>query len=132
MTPAQRHALRYLAVVVLACALAVGLARTNWLRSAENVYFDYWHVFSGVRYTPQNTAFVVMDDDTLVALKDDPLAFWAPYFGLAMDVLTQAGAKVVGLDFIYQVSAEAWLKKLDLPDSEISRNYDSPLRAALA
>jgi CHASE2 domain-containing sensor protein len=73
-----------------------------------------------------------MDDETLIALKDDPLAFWAPYFGQAMDVLTQAGAKAVGLDFIYQVSAEAWLRKLNLPDSEISRNYDSPLRAALA
>lgn len=132
MTAALRYWVRYLAVVVLACLLAVGLARTNWLRSAEHVYFDYWHVFSGVRYTPQHAAFVVMDDDTLVALKDDPLAFWAPYFGLAMEVLTQAGARVVGLDFIYQVSAEAWLKKLDLPDSEISRNYDSPLRAALA
>ena len=49
-----------------------------------------------------------------------------------MDVLTQAGVKAVGLDFIYQVSAEGWLRKLNLPDSEISRKYDSPLRAALA
>ena len=40
--------------------------------------------------------------------------------------------KVIGLDFIYTVSAEAWLKKLNLPDSEISRNYDSPLREQFA
>ncbi len=49
-----------------------------------------------------------------------------------MEVATQAGARAVGLDFIYTVSAEAWLKKLKLPDSEVSRNYDSPLRAQLA
>jgi class 3 adenylate cyclase len=73
-----------------------------------------------------------MDDETLLALKDDPLAFWAPYFGKAMDVLDQVGVKAVGLDFIYQVSAEEWLRKLKLPNSEISRTYDAPLRAALA
>ena len=123
---------RYLAVVALATAFAAGIARSNWGRSVESVYYDYWHLLSGVRYAPGHTAFVSMDDETLVALKDDPLAFWAPHFGKAMDTLTRAGAKAVGLDFIYQVSAESWLKKLDLPDSEISRNYDSPLRAALA
>ncbi len=129
---AQRRWLRYGAVVACAAALAFGLARTNWLRSIENIYYDYWHVFSGVRWTPQHAAFVSMDDETLTALKDDPLAFWAPHFGLAMDRLGKAGVKAVGLDFIYQVSAENWLRKLDLPDSEISRNYDAPLRAALA
>ena len=85
-----------------------------------------------MRYEPQHTAFVSMDDETLVALKDDPLAFWAPHFGQAIDVLNKAGVKAVGLDFIYQVSAEGWLRKLNLPDSNIWRNYDSPLRAALA
>jgi adenylate cyclase len=124
--------LRWLGVAVAATGLAFGLARTDGLRAIENIYHDYWHVLSGVRYEPQHTAFVTMDDETLVALKDDPLAFWAPHFGRAMSVLTQAGVKAVGLDFIYQVSAESWLRKLELPDSEISRNYDSPLRAALA
>ncbi|OGA19368.1 MAG: hypothetical protein A3G25_12110 [Betaproteobacteria bacterium RIFCSPLOWO2_12_FULL_63_13] len=127
-----RQILRYFGVVALACVLAMALARTEWHQSLENVYYDYWHVFSGVRYQPRHTAVVSMDDETLAALKDDPLAFWAPHFGRVMDVIMRAGAKVVGLDFIYQVSAENWLRKLNLPDSEISRNYDSPLRAALA
>jgi adenylate cyclase len=127
-----RKLLRFLAVVALATAFGAGVARTNWGRSIESIYYDYWHVFAGVRYPPQHAAFISMDDETLVALKDDPLAFWAPHFGKAMDTLTQAGVRAVGLDFIYQVSAESWLKKLDLPDSEISRNYDTPLRAALA
>jgi adenylate cyclase len=128
----RRLLIRNILVPLLACAAAIGLSRTSWLESIENIYYDYWHVISGVRYMPEHAAVVSMDDDTLAALKDDPLAFWAPYFGRAMDVLTQAGAKAIGLDFIYQVSAEAWLKKLNLPDSEISRTYDSPLRAALS
>ena len=128
----RKKLLRQLGVPLLACLIAAGAAKTNWLESLEFVYYDYWHLFSGVRYTPKHTAFVSMDDETLVALKDDPLAFWAPHFGRAMDTLTKAGVKAVGLDFIYQVSAESWLRKLNLPNSEISRNYDSPLRAALA
>ena len=123
---------RWLGVVAASTALAMGIARTDGLRAIENIYSDYWHVITGVRYEPHHTAFVTMDDETLLALKDDPLAFWAPYFGQAMSVLTHAGVKAVGLDFIYQVSAEGWLKKLALPDSEISRYYDAPLREALA
>ena len=49
-----------------------------------------------------------------------------------MQTLTDAGVKVVGLDYLYQVSAEDWLKKLNLPGSESSRSYDSPFRAQLA
>jgi class 3 adenylate cyclase len=132
LKPLRRKLIRWLAVVVVSTGIAFGLARTDWHRGLENVYYDYWHVKAGVRYEPEHTAFISMDDETLLALKDDPLAFWAPYFGKAMDVLDQVGVKAVGLDFIYQVSAEEWLRKLKLPNSEISRTYDAPLRAALA
>ncbi len=117
---------------MLACALAAALARTAWHRALENAYSDSWHVLAGVRYTPRHTALVVIDDDTLAALKNDPLAFWAPHFGRVLDVLAGASVKVVGFDFLYLVSAEGWLKKLELPDSSASRSYDAPLRAALA
>jgi len=127
-----RQFYRWLGVVAVSTALAMGLARTDWHAALENIYYDYWHVLSGVRYQPQNTAFITVDDATLLAYKDDPLAFWAPYWGQAFDVLSKAGVKVIGLDFIYTVSAEAWLRKLELPDSNISREYDSPFRAALA
>jgi class 3 adenylate cyclase len=124
--------LRWLGVVAASTALAMALARTDWHAGLENVYYDYWHVFAGARYAPQNTAFITVDDATLLAYKDDPLAFWAPYWGRAFDVLSKAGVKVIGLDFIYTVSAEAWLRKLDLPDNNISREYDTPFRAALS
>jgi class 3 adenylate cyclase/CHASE2 domain-containing sensor protein len=132
LTLSHRKLARWLGVVVAATALAFGLARADWHFALENVYYDYWHVFYGTRYEPTHTAFISMDDETLLALKDDPLAFWAPHFGKAMDVLDQAGVKAVGLDFIYQVSAEEWLRKLKLRDSQISRTYDAPLREALA
>ncbi len=129
---ALRKFVRHGAVVILACLLAFSVARTNWVRSLENVYYDYWHMLSGVRYQPRHTVFISIDDETLAALKDDPLVFWGPHFAKVMDVLTQVGVKAVGLDVLYQVSAESWLKKLNLPDSAASRNFDSPLRAALA
>jgi class 3 adenylate cyclase/CHASE2 domain-containing sensor protein len=132
LTASHKKFLRWLGVVAASTALAVGLARTDWHASLENVYYDYWHVMSGERYKPQHTAFITVDDQTLLALKDDPLAFWAPYWAQAMTVLNQAGAKAVGLDFIYMVSAESWLRKLNLPDSQISREYDTPFRAALS
>lgn len=122
--------LRVSIVAAVAGLLALGTARTSWHRALEDAY-DWWHVMAGVRYAPRHTAVVAIDNETLLALKDDPLAFWAPHFGKAIEVLTHAGAKTIGLDFLYQVSAEGWLRKLNLPDSDISRSYDSPLRAAL-
>ena len=120
------------AIAALAAALAFGAGRTPWLRAIENLYYDAWHAMSGERHAPRHTAFVAVDDATLLAFKEDPLAFWAPHFGRAIGVLGEAGAVAVGLDFLYQVSAEAWLRKLSIPDSAASRNYDAPLRAALA
>jgi class 3 adenylate cyclase len=128
----RKTLLRWLVLTVAASGAAIGLARTDWHRALENVYYDYWHVFSGKRYEPAHTVFVSVDDATLLAYKDDPLAFWTPYWARAVDVLAKAGAKAVGLDFIYLVSAESWLRKLKLPDSQISREYDSAFRAALS
>ena len=119
-------------VVVVASLFTLALFRLGWVQPLDNAYYDYWHQFAGKRREAAHTAVIAVDDATLVEYKDDPLAFWAPYWAQAMDVLTQAGVKAIGLDFIYTVSAESWLGKLKLPGSDISRNYDSPLRAQLA
>ena len=74
-----RKFLRWSGATVAATCSPSALARTDWHRALENVYYDYWHVLSGVRYEPKHTVFVTVDDATLLALKDDPLAFWAPY-----------------------------------------------------
>ena len=128
----QRFLLRWLSAVIVPVALAAALARTDFHQGLEDFYVDYWHIFQGIRYQPKHTVFITVDDPTLLALKDDPLAFWAPYWGQVISVLRQAGVKAVGLDFIYTVSAEAWLRKLNLPNSRVSREYDAPMRKALA
>ncbi|MBI3373967.1 MAG: adenylate/guanylate cyclase domain-containing protein [Betaproteobacteria bacterium] len=132
MARRAKELLRIALVAAAAVLLALGIARTSGHRALEDAYYDWWHVIAGVRYGPRHTAVVAIDDETLLALKDDPLAFWAPQFGKAIEVLTQAGAKTIGLDFLYLVSAEGWLRKLNLQDSDISRSYDAPLRAALS
>ena len=120
---------QWLIAVAAALAFTFGIERAGWLQTMEQVYYDYWHHFAGKRAEATHTAVVAVDDVTLLQLKDDPLAFWAPYFAQVMETLDGVGAKAVGLDFIYTVSAESWLRKLNLPDNEISRTYDAPLRA---
>lgn len=127
-----RKTWQFLAVTVLALVVSLGSERLGWLEDYENIYYDYWHQLAGKRRDAQHAAVIAVDDDTLLQYKDDPLAFWQPIFAVAMQNLTDAGVKSIGLDFIYAVSAEAWLRKLNLPDSEVSRNYDSPFRGQLA
>ena len=127
-----RKVWQFLAVTVLALVVALGSERLGWLQDYENVFYDYWHQIAGKRRDAQYAAVIAVDDDTLIQYKDDPLAFWQPIFAVAMQNLTDAGVKSIGLDFIYAVSAEAWLRKLNLPDSEVSRNYDAPFRGQLA
>jgi len=127
-----RKTWQFLAVTVLALVISLGSERFGWLLDYENIYYDYWHQLSGKRREAVYAAVVAVDDDTLLQYKDDPLAFWQPHFARAMQTLTDAGVKSIGLDFIYAVSAEAWLHKLNLPDSEVSRNYDGPFRGQLA
>ena len=55
-----------------------------------------------------------------------------PHFARAIEVLRKAGVKVVGLDYLFSISAESWLKRLNLPNRNESRIYDVPLRAQLA
>jgi adenylate cyclase len=123
---------RFGAVTLLAALIAIGFDWRDGLRGFEDFYYDAWHQIAGKRREAQHVAIVSVDDDTFVALKDDPLAFWQPHFAQAMRVIDNAGAKVTGLDFVYATSAESWLSRLKLPDSEVSRVYDKPFREALA
>ncbi|CAK0781796.1 adenylate cyclase [Gammaproteobacteria bacterium] len=128
----SRSTWQFLLVIMIATCSTFSMQQLGWLRPLENIYYDYWHQFSGKRHEAQYTAVIAVDDETLLQFKDDPLAFWAPYWAQAMDIVRRVGVKAIGLDFIYTVSAEAWLEKLNLPDSIASRSYDSPLREQLA
>jgi adenylate cyclase len=86
----------------------------------------------GPEVSPQQVVIVAIDDQTRLEHQDEPLVFWSPHFARAMAVLRQAGVRVIGLDFLFSVSPEAWLKKLSPAESYRSRIYDLPFRQQLA
>ncbi|MGO9177468.1 MAG: CHASE2 domain-containing protein [Desulfobaccales bacterium] len=119
-----------LAVLVSAGAEIAG--RAGWLSLPEAWYYDLGHQLAGRRYEPRHVVIAAIDDQTRLEHQDEPLVFWSPHFARAIAVLRQAGAKVIGLDFLFSISAESWLKRLKLPETDQSRTYDLPLREQLA
>jgi adenylate cyclase len=120
-----------LLVVLLGIGTEVAI-RGEWLRFPENWYYDLWHQLAGRRYAPQHVVIAAIDDQTRLEYQDEPLVFWSPHFARALAVLRQVGAKVMGVDFLFSVSAESWLKRLKLPGNDESRTYDLPFRKQLA
>ncbi|OGR05778.1 MAG: hypothetical protein A3K23_01895 [Desulfobacca sp. RBG_16_58_9] len=118
-------------VVVLACAVAEIAGHFQWLAGVNSAHYDIWHQLAGRRYQPEHVVIVAIDEQTRLERQDEPLVFWAPHFAQALEVLRKAGAKVIGLDFLFSVSAEAWLKKRHLAGEE-SRTHDLELRLQLA
>ena len=121
-----------LLVLVLSYAAAEVATRAGWLDAPENMYYDAWHQLAGIRYQPEHVVLVTIDDQTRLEHQDEPLVFWSPHFARAIQRLRQAGVRVIGLDYLFTVSAESWLKRLKLPDSNQSRTYDLALREQLA
>lgn len=119
-------------LVVLISAGGEVACQNGWFKAGEDRYYDLWHQLAGRRYDPRHTVIAAIDDQTRLEHADEPLVFWGPFFARAISVLRQAGARVMGLDFVFVVSAEAWLKKLKLPESSLSRTFDLPLREQLA
>ena len=119
-------------LVFLACAASEVAMYHGWLNVVEHTYYDLWHILTGARVQPGHVVIVSVDNQTLLEHKDEPLAFWAPHFARAIEVLRRVGARIIGLDYLFTVSAESWLRRLDLPESDTSRTYDIPMRAQLA
>ena len=114
-------------IVLFSVIAAEASYRSGWVNLVEHAYSDLWHRLSGVRHTPQHVVLVVMDDQSLALHPDDPLVFWTPHIAQAIAVLREAGAVIVGLDFLYAISPEAWLQKMRV-STDISRTYDLPFR----
>ncbi|MBI5529275.1 MAG: adenylate/guanylate cyclase domain-containing protein [Deltaproteobacteria bacterium] len=117
---------------IAAAAAGVAFAAAGWLEGIDSAYGDLWHNLAGRRAEPRHVAIVSIDDQTLLDHKDEPLVFWGPHFARVIEVVRKAGAKVIGVDFLFSVSAESWLKRLDLPESDKSRTYDVPFREQIA
>lgn len=104
---------------------------TGFISFFDNKHYDFFTNCVDKRIKDNNTVIVAIDDKTLIAMKDEPLVFWGPHFAKAIDVLNSKGAKAIGLDFLFTVSAESWLKKIGVSADGVSRTYDIPMRKAL-
>ena len=122
----------FLALLVAVGAAVAGITWAGWLERPEILYYDFWHQLAGVRYQPQHVVIVALDEPTLKAHPTEPLVCWTPNFARVIQVLRRVGARVIGLDYLFQISIESWLKTLDLPANHRSLNYDGPFKQQLA
>ncbi len=128
----QRSFLHPVILLILVGVAVQSLTWAGWLEKPETIYTDLWHQLVGLRYTPEHVVIVSLDDQTLAAHPDEPLVSWTPHFARVMQVLRQVGATIIGLDYLYYVSIEDWLKKLDLPQHHQGLKYDETFRRQLA
>ena len=107
-------------------------ARLGWLDAFEYVYYDLWHSLLGRRIEPRHVVIVAVDNQTLLEHENEPLVFWGPHFARAIETIRRAGARIIGVDYLFTVSAESWLEKFELSRTDKIQTYDIPMRAQLA
>lgn len=127
-----RHSPRMLMLMVaLAFVIAEAAHYFDAGSGLDQTYTDLWHRLSGVRYAPKHTTLVVVDEQSLARYPDDPLVFWPPLFARAAATLREAGATVIGIDFLFSITPENWLNKLNLSKNEALQQYDLAFRQEL-
>lgn len=120
-----------LVIAAIAWGIAEATTQGGALAGLDQAYTDLWHRWSGVRYQPTRTALVVVDEESLARFPDDPLVFWPPHFARAAATLREAGATVIGIDFLFSLTPENWFNKMNLTASEALRQYDLAFRQEL-
>jgi len=120
-----------LLIVSMACIITIAADRNNLLKPLENMYYDLWHQLAGKRFSPSHAVIVAVDDRALLSHPDEPLVFWGPHFAKAIKVLREAGVSAIGIDFLFSVSAESWLRRIQTAETTLSRTFDIPLREQL-
>ncbi len=127
-----RSSLRALLLTLLALALSEALWHQGALESIDQWYNDSWFRLAGQRHSVERVALVKLDEATLAQFPDEPLVFWGPHYAQAVRTLHAAGVPVVGLDLLFSSSPEQWLAKLGGVPTLAARQFDQPLRQALA
>jgi adenylate cyclase len=129
---ARLRGLRFQALVVIVSILVADTAhRSGALTPIEHLYSDLWHRASGVRFTPRHVALVVVDDQSLAEHGDVPMVFWTPLFARAAATLREAGATIIGVDFLFGFTPEDWIARLELSGIDKLRDYDLGFRQEL-
>jgi adenylate cyclase len=133
--PARSRTIAQLKWIAIALALSLllveGVYRLSPMQTAEHAYSDLWHRLSGVRYTPQHVVLAAVDDQSLAQFSEDPLVFWTPLFARACETLQQAGVSLIGMDFLFTITPEKWIAKLQLKELDGLKNYDLAFRKML-
>ena len=120
-----------LLVVIASLVIAEAARRTVAIDTAEHLYSDLWHRLAGVRFMPEHVALVVVDDASLAEHADDPMVFWTPIFARAAARLREAGASVIGIDFLFALTPEDWINRQNLGGTNGLRDYDLTFRQEL-
>lgn len=124
--------LRALLVTVFALMLSEGLWQQGALNGAERFYGDWWIRLAGQQHPVEHVVFVKVDEATLSAYPNEPLLFWGPRYAQATRTLREAGATVIGLDFLFSASPEEWFGRLGVTSSGAARSFDLNFRQELA
>jgi adenylate cyclase len=132
MTTMTKKALYGLGLFLLIFGGVYLVEHSGRLGPANEFYYDLWHQLAGVRYQPQHVVIVAVGDDTLAAHADEPLVTWTPHWAKAVRTLRALGARAIGLDYLFRVSLESWLKRVNLPAGEAILTFDRPFREQLA
>jgi adenylate cyclase len=127
-----RRAILLFILVIFTFSVTEVLTQAGWLDPFEYTFHDLWHCLSGYRAEPRHTVIVAVDDQAFLEHPDEPLVFWGPYFADVIRNIRRAGARIIGLDYLFSASAESWLKKLEGSGSDTGRVYDIPMRKELA
>lgn len=101
-------------------------------QALEYVFYDSWHQLTDLHYPARHTVLITIDDETLLAYPDEPLIFWTPQIAKAIQVLRKAGARIIGLDFLFSISPEKWLKKNLSWNERMASVYGTPIRREIA
>lgn len=128
----KKDALRLIIMIVSVFIGVEFIAYSGWNAGVDNFHYDLWHCLAGKRTDKTDVIIAVIDDKTLLEHREEPLAFWGPHFAKAIETLKKNGARAIGLDFLFSVSAESWLKKIGATGSDTSRTYDIPFRIQLS
>ena len=120
---ALRRLLRALLIALIALLISEALWQKGLLDAAERFYSDLWLRNAGQRHPVEHVVLVKVDEATLSAYPNEPLLFWGPRYAQATRTLREAGATVIGLDFLFSASPEEWFARLGGASSAAARSF---------
>ncbi|MBF0226956.1 MAG: CHASE2 domain-containing protein [Desulfobacterales bacterium] len=120
-----------ISAIIIACIFFQVMMFTEWIDITENIYYDLWTCIHKSEQDNLNTVIIKIDDKTWFEHRDQPLVFWGPHFAKAIEVLKKVEVRIIGLDFLFLVNPEDWLKKFGEELDYLARTYDISMRTKL-